>query len=172
MIAEKTEKPVSDIGFLDPGSCEFYLNDNNFLALRANGENYRRVQAARALPLTDPYKCVCVFDMDGNEIGIIEDVDGLTKKMAALVKQNLEGRYFCPELSGISSIRDKMGFFYFDVDINGFKKTFSVKDISKSIRQLENGEIILTDVDGNRFKIPDIYKIKPKSRRLLEPYLY
>ena len=32
-----------------------------------------------------------------------------------------------------------MGSFYFDVSIDGFKKTFGVKDISRNIKMLDSG---------------------------------
>lgn len=64
-----------------------------------------------------------------------------------------------------------MGNFYFDVIIGGVKKSFAVKDITKSIRQHGNA-IDVTDIDGNRYRIADFNSIEAKSRRKLEPYLY
>ena len=64
-----------------------------------------------------------------------------------------------------------MGNFYFDVMIGDFKRAFTVKDITKSIRQV-GGAVILIDLDGNRFRIDDISAISKKSLRKLEPYLY
>lgn len=65
-----------------------------------------------------------------------------------------------------------MGSFYFDVSIDGFKKTFGVKDISRNIKMLDSGAVMLTDADGNRFIIPDINALKPRTRRKIEPFLY
>lgn len=174
MVEEKTAsiEKSSDIGVLSPKDCKFRRNKNGFLALYNGSDEYKRVFLVRALPLTDPLRCISVFDAEDKEIGIIEDVNELYEESAILVKEELDSRYFCPEVTEIRSINDKMGYFYFDVAIKGFKKTFAVKDISKNIRQMDDGVIMLTDVDGNRFKIPDIRKISPKSRRLLEPYLY
>lgn len=62
--------------------------------------------------------------------------------------------------------------FYFDVSIDGFKKTFGVKDISRNIKMLDSGAVMLTDADGNRFIIPDINVLKPRTRRKIEPFLY
>ena len=35
-----------------------------------------------------------------------------------------------------------------------------------------NAHIVITDVDGSRYLIPDVWKIDTKSRRKIEPYLY
>ena len=64
-----------------------------------------------------------------------------------------------------------MGHFYFDVMIGEHKKSFTVKDLSKSVRQ-NGGHVDITDMDGNRYRIPALSEISPKSRRMIEPYLY
>ena len=65
-----------------------------------------------------------------------------------------------------------MGYFYFDVKIGEYKKVFAVKDITKSIKMLDDQCIIITDVDGNRYLIGNVWAIDAKSRRRIEPYLY
>ena len=72
-----------------------------------------------------------------------------------MIEEDIRLRYFCPVISEILSIKDKMGSFYFDVVIRGRKKNFMVRDLSKNIRQL-NATVTITDTDGNRYKIEDI----------------
>lgn len=163
---------LTNIGFLESGACEFYRNKNGFLALRYKGSDYSRVQVLRTLPLSMPDVYICVNDMDSNEIGILENLSGLLREQADMLIGELENRYYCPSISDITSIKEKMGFYYFDILIGDYKKTFSVKDISKNIKQLKSGAIMLTDIDGNRYLIPDLSKIASKSSRQLEPYLY
>lgn len=163
---------LTSIGFLEPENCAFYRNANGFLCLRYAGEEHSRVQALRSLPLTQPDTFICIQTMENKEIGILETLAALPDEMAALVREDLERRYYCPAITDITSIKEKMGFFYFDVSIGGFKKTFSVKDLGKSIKELRQGGLMLTDVDGNRYLIPDLSKITPKCARQLEPYLY
>ena len=169
---QTTEQSVVSIGYFDGGDCEFYRNKNGFLAFKYQGKDYPRVQVLRAMPLTKPDVYICVNDMENNEIGILESLDSLEKSMADLVTEELGNRYYCPKISDISAIKEKMGFYYFDVLIGDYKKTFSIKDISKNIKQLHDGGIMLTDIDGNRYLIPDISKIAHKSARQLEPFLY
>ena len=93
-------------------------------------------------------------------------------EQAVLVKRELDNRYYCPAVTEIASIKEKMGYFYFDVKIGDYKKVFAAKDISKSIKMLDDQCIIITDVDGNRYLIEDVWAIDAKSRRRIEPYLY
>lgn len=160
------------INFLDPEKCHFYINPNGFTALKTEDKDYRRVRLIRTLPLRRPFEYISVSDMDKKEIGIIRNVSDFPKDDREIIKNDLALRYYCPEITEIYSVKDKMGLFYFDVSIDGFKKTFSVKDISRNIKMLDSGAVMLTDADGNRFVIPDFSALKGSTRRRLEPFLY
>ena len=170
--AAETTAAVMDIGLLDPAVCEFYVNPNGFTALRMGEKDFKRVKLSRALPYSDPFSYICVFDTENNEIGIIKEVEALSAESAALVKKELDSRYYCPQVTQILSVREKLGYFYFDVMIGEHKKLFAVKDISRNIKQLDENRIIIFDVDGNRYYISDIWSIDRSSRRKIEPYLY
>ncbi len=157
--------------YVSPENCVFGRNKNGFLSATVNGKEYGRVILTRALPLAMPDDYICISDIDKNEIGIIEHTKDFPTEQQQLINEELGQRYYCPVITKIESIKEKMGHFYFDVMIGEFKKSFAVRDISKSIRQ--HGDAIdLIDIDGNRFRILDFEAIPSKSRRKLEPYLY
>ena len=143
-----------------------------FLALELNGEDYKRVQLSRALPFSAPSQYICVADMEGKEVAVLESLEAFDAEQLALLETELGIRYFYPIVTQVKSIKEKMGSYYVDLNIGEHKKTIAVKDISKNLKQLGGGTIVLTDVDGNRFMIPDVYKIQKKSLQSLEPYLY
>ena len=163
---------AADIGLLVPEKCRLYINPNGFTAMEYDGREIKRVKLARSLPYSEPFGYVCVFDMEDNEIGIIKSVDELEEESAGVVRSALENRYYCPEVTQIVSIKEKLGYFYFDVRIGEHKKVFAVKDVSRNIKQLDENRIIIFDVDGNRYYISDIWSIDKSSRRKIEPYLY
>lgn len=157
--------------FLDPAECEFFISPGGFLGATIRGETHKRVMLSRALPLSQPDEYVCVSDIEKKELGIIERLSDFSEEQRDMMFSELSMRYYCPAIDSIESIKEKMGQFYFDVTIGGKKKSFTVKDISKSIRM--NGEgIDITDIDANRYRIRDLGSIPAKSRRKLEPYIY
>jgi len=158
--------------FTPAADCRFYRNERGFLGLELGGEDHKRVQLSRALPFSDPERYICVADMEGKEIAVLEGLEDFDEEARALLEAELEIRYFYPIVTQVKSIKEKMGSYYLDLAIGEYKKTIAVKDISKNLKQLGNGRIILTDVDGNRFMIPDVYQIHKKSLQMLEPYLY
>ena len=110
--------------------------------------------------------------MEGKELGILRDLAELAPEQQKLAREELEARYFCPAVTAIRSIKEKMGYFYFDVSFGTVQKVFAVKDISRSIKQLDDKAVAITDVDGSRYLIEDVWAIDGKSRRKIEPYLY
>lgn len=157
--------------YVTPENCKFSLNPSGFLAAEIDGKAYKRVILTRSLPLTLPDEYICISDIEKNEVGIIEKIADFPEEQQALINSELSQRYYCPVIGKIESIKEKMGHFYFDVIIGETKKSFAVKDITKSIRQ--HGDAIdVTDIDGNRYRITDFDSIEAKSRRKLEPYLY
>ncbi len=157
--------------YVKPDNCTFNANGEYFLGMTLKGTEYKRVILTRAMPLKEPEKYICITDVDRNELGVIESVSDFPPEQQELIRKELLQRYFCPSVTEITAIKEKMGHFYFDVLIGDYERSFTIKDLSKNIRCAGNS-VTLTDVDGNRFVISDINKINRKSRRKLEPYLY
>lgn len=160
------------IKFLNPADCVFSFNANGFLLMSLEGENKGRVKLIRTYPytLTDEY--ICVHDLDDKEIGIIRDLNELDKDSCSSAKKELENRYYCPVVTSIKSVKERMGHFYFQTVIDGKEKNFTVRDITRNMRFATDDTLLIFDMDGNRYVIPEFEKTEPKSKRLLEPYLY
>jgi len=160
------------ITFLDAKKCRFSFNQNGFLVLSVDGENKGRVKLIRSYPysLTDEY--ICVHDIDDNEIGIVRDLKDLDEESKNSANKELQNRYYCPTVTAVKSIKERMGHFYFETVIDGKDKSFTVRDLTRNLRFANENTLLIFDVDGNRYIIPDHEKIEQKSRRLLEPYLY
>ncbi len=160
------------ITFLEPNKCKFSFNQNGFLVLSVDGENKGRVKLIRSYPysLTDEY--ICVHDIEDNEIGIVRDLKELDKDSLEAANKELHNRYYCPTITSVKNIKERMGHFYFETIIDGKNKSFTVRDLTRNLRFANDSTLLIFDVDGNRYIIPDHEKIEKKSRRLIEPYLY
>lgn len=160
------------IEFLNPENCVFRFNANGFLVLELNGEPRGRVKLIRAYPYSLTEQYICVHDLEDNEIGIIRDLNELDKDSAECAEKELDLRYYCPTVSAVKSIKERMGHFYFQTVVDGKEKNFTVRDITKNMRFISNNTLLIFDMDGNRYIIPEFEKIETKSKRILEPYLY
>jgi hypothetical protein len=163
---------LMDINILNTDSVEFYLTVNNFVGLKYKDKDYKRVILSRILPLNDPDEYISIIDTENAEIGIIRSISELREEQAKIIRDELSKRYYCPSVLRISSVKEKMGYVYFDVEIKGRSKNFAVKDVSRNIRQLDDKRIMIFDIDGNRYIIEDINQLDAKSARRIEPYLF
>lgn len=166
----KTDK--LSIEFLNPENCVFSFNDNGFLLMTLDGENMGRVKLIRTYPYTLKDEYICVHNLDDKEIGIIRDLNAIDQNSCENAKKELENRYYCPTVTSIKSVKERMGHFYFETVVDGKEKNFTVRDITRNMRFATGDTLLIFDMDGNRYVIPEFEKTEPKSKRLLEPYLY
>ena len=89
----------------------------------------------------------------------------------ALLLEELDRRYFTPEIKKINSVKDKFGYLYWDVVTTAGNVTFVLNNPFSNIRILEDGRIIINDVDGNVFTILEPDKFDPASFKKIEIYL-
>jgi hypothetical protein len=137
-----------------------------------DGESKGRVKLIKAYPYSLDDEYICIHDLDDNEIGIIRDLKKLDNASYENAVKELKNRYYCPTVSAVKSIKERMGHFYFETVIDGKNKSFTVRDITRNIRFSGENTLLIFDVDGNRYIVPEYEKIEQKSKRLLEPYLY
>ncbi|MCL2811251.1 MAG: DUF1854 domain-containing protein [Clostridia bacterium] len=170
-----------DIGFIDVKQAEFFQTAGGFIGLRYGGKEYPRVSFRRALPVGQPSAYISVADGENKEIGILRDVAALADDQLKIVTAELDRRYYCPLVLEIKSVKDKLGYVYLELRIQGagsegqgkiYDRNCAIKDVNKNIRMLDDNRLILFDVDGNRYMVPSLSGLEKKSLKRLEPYLF
>lgn len=161
---------LTDIGILTENDVTFYASDA-FLGAKIRGTDYPRVTLARALPFTLPEHYISVLDPDNKELGIVRALNDFPDEQKMLMREALRLRYFSPVIREIRSVKEKMGYLYMDVRIDGGERVFAVRDYSRNIRSIDAYRLIITDVEGNRYNIENFENMDTKSKRKLEPYL-
>ncbi len=149
------------------------------LTLTVDGktEEFERVVAVRCFPVTNPTEFVSIREPDskkkgrGKEIGMIRRMADMPAEAQQLLTEELDRRYFTPEILKITSMKEKFGYSYWDVDTTAGKVTFVLNNPFHNIRVLEDESVFINDIDGNCFKIPDITKLDAQSVRKIEIYL-
>lgn len=132
---------------------------------------YERVRLRRSFPfaLTDEY--ISVLDEEQNEIGLIKELSVFPNEDIEIVRSELERVYYCPEILKINSVKERLGFAYFDVVCSTGRREIPLKDVHRSMIRVGDDKIIIIDADGNRYTINSVGKLDAKSMKKLEMYI-
>ena len=172
-----TKHNQMDLGIMDLREAQFYTAEGGFAGLRYKGEDYKHIVLRRIMPIDQPLHYISVADHDNKEIGIIKSVAELETDQREIVERELDNRYYSPQVLEIASVKDKLGYVYMEMRLKNkqgkeYNKSCAVKDVSRNIRMLSSSSVIIFDVDGNRYVVPDLSALNKQSLRKLDSYLF
>lgn len=167
---------------ITPKNARFYRSKGNLISLELaiegkEPEIFERVVILRSFPVTNPDEFLSVREPDtkkkgrGKEIGMIRRMSDFDEATSMLFLEELDRRYFSPQLLKITSCKEKFGYSYWDAETTAGHVTFILNNPFYNIRVLEDGRIFINDIDGNSFEIPDPKQLDPASFRKIEIYL-
>ena len=167
---------------LTPENAEFTRSNGGLVSLKltnadGSSEFFERVLPIRSFPITDPDEFISIREPDskdkgkGDEIGMIRRLSDFDRASQALLGEELQRRYFTPQISRIFSVKDKFGYSYWEVQTSAGKVSFVMNNPSSNIRTLEDGRVFIHDIDGNCFEITEPEKLDKASYRHIEIYM-
>lgn len=174
---EKMEQETEEmlrLRYITRENAEFARTEGGFVSLKIEGEEYPRIQVVRSFPFTEPDAYISIRQPDekAKEIGMIrdlnQDVDDETAKM---LREQMDVRYFTPKIERIYNIKDEYGFAYFDVLTDHGRCKFAIHMGRGSVVNLSDTRLMITDLDKNRFEIPDIGKLTAVELKKLDLFL-
>ena len=170
---EKETEEMLKMRFLNKDNAEFKATGGGFVSLKIGDEEYNRIQVVRMFPFTDPthYISIRTSDENSKEIGIIRDMKDVSKETAKMLNEQMNLRYFTPIITKIINIKDEYGYAYFDVVTDRGACRFTINIGGSAVVHLSDTRILISDIDENRFEIPDVLKLSIGERKKLDLFL-
>lgn len=168
---EKVVDTMFNIEFLNNENSVFSRTEGGFIALKKGDDYYERIDCCCAFPHTAPDEFVSVRDKDGKEIGIIKNVSELNETNQALVKEQISRRYFTPVIKKVLSVKEEYGYTYWDTVTDKGCCRFTVAMGGGSTSRITENRVFISDIDGNKFEIPDITKLSAKELKMIDIFL-
>ena len=172
---EITSTELRDVvgnSILTPENGHFTPNGDLPSLIKTNTDGskteYKKIYLVRNFPFEYEYEYITVLDENMKEAGIIRSCDEFPAEQSELLKKDLDRRYYMPKIKTIVKMKEKMGFSNWTVETDFGTITFSVKDTYKNMVKLPKGRCIITDVDGNRYEIPNLNELDKKSYKKIE----
>lgn len=155
--------------WLTPENATFYLK-NDFLHIKTEGYE-GRVHLCREFPFELEWEFISVMDERQSEVGIIRSVSLFAGAGDDMLRTELSRRYYAPVVDKILGVKERYGFSYWRVHTAEGNVSFTLHDTYRSIIRAGGGRVVLLDVNGNRFEIPDVEALDRKSYKKIELYL-
>lgn len=179
---------LAEIIYLNSENSRFYRTANGFPAMEAVlpkrtddleavsdktpiKQDFGRVFFHRCFPFETPDEYISVLDKDGREYAMIRDINELPEESREIIRAELDRKYLCPIINKITSLKEKLGYSYWNVETDRGAMSFSMHDTYRNIARVGNGMLIINDVDGNRYRINDVAALDRKSFKKIELYL-
>ena len=151
----------------------FKRTKGGFVSLEYAQKKYERVLVYRTFPMSEPENYISIREADekAREIGMIEHLSELDEDTQDMLREQLKLRYFKPQIIKINDVKDEYGFAYFNVQTDFGPCRFTIQMGGDSVVSLTDTRIIITDLDGNKFEIPDLDKLSTSERKKLDLFI-
>lgn len=136
-----------------------------------DGTSVHQARLVEAMPVTRRRRFVVLYDRDGEELGIIENIKHLDPESAEVVRATLDRSYFLSRIQSVQRIRDRYGVATWHVITDRGPRVFELRSRSESVWWLGASRILIKDADGNRYEIRDLSKLDARSRILAELHI-
>ena len=173
---EKMKEESADLlelRFLTRENAVFERTAGGFVKLTYKEKTYDRVSVYRTFPVTLPEEYISIREADeeAREIGVVEKRSALEEEQAEMLREQLRLRYFTPEITKVYDIKTEYGYGYFHVMTTYGECRFTIHTGGSSVVSLTDTRIVINDLDGNRFEIPDITRLTTSERKKLDLFI-
>ena len=179
---------LAEIRYLTAENSRFYRTKNGFPALEAVlpkfgddleadtdktpvKQDLGRVFFHRCFPFETPDEYISVLNKDGREYAMIRNLSEMPAEAQEIIRAELDRKYLCPTVTRIKSLKEKLGYSFWEVETDKGDMNFSMHDTYRNIARVGDGMLIISDVDGNRYRIDDVAALDRKSFKKIELYL-
>ena len=145
------------------------------VTLEGEEKHYPRVVLRSCFPVSDTTAYLSVRDANADgqpEIGIVEDWTELNAEDSEAVEAELSLYYLVPKITRIRSVKEQLGFLYWDVETDKGPQEFVMRNnITRKTREVSPGHWLLIDVNDPRHEIEDFKMLDSHSQKLLARFL-
>lgn len=154
---------------IDPASLNIFFHPHDRLRVTIGEDrSYPSVKPVWASPIKFPGQYLALLDSKEQEIITVKDPATLPPASLEAVKAELKRRYLTSTVLSIDKAKVEFGATYWHVTTERGEKDFVTQSLQENAQWMGDRHLLLIDVDGNRFEIPNIDDLDLRSREILE----
>ena len=135
-----------------------------------DGVVHEGVAAVRAFPVQAPEDGIALVNHDGKEVAWIDRIEDLPVAVGALVREELSGREFMPEISRIVAVTSFTTPCTWTVNTDRGDTEFVLRG-EEDIRRLTADTLLISDIHGIHFLVRDVRELDKHSKKILDRFL-
>jgi hypothetical protein len=151
----------------------FTLSRDSFGKLNlidANGVLHEGVSPVRAFPIQAPEEGLSLVNTDGKEVAWVERISDLSPEMADVVREELAGREFMPEIRRIVEVASYACPSTWTVETDRGDTSFVLRG-EEDLRRIGSTSLLVSDSHGIHFLIRDQFALDKHSKKILDRFL-
>ncbi len=170
---KKESEELLEMRFLTKENAVFSRTEGGFISLKYGEKEYSRVGVYLTFPLTMPEEYISIREADekAKEIGLIEKLAQLDKDQQEMIREQIKLRYFMPTITKVLDVKDEYGYAYWNVVTTFGTCRFTTRMSGDAVIFLGDSRLLVTDIDGNRYEIPDFYQLSVLERKKLDLFI-
>jgi len=136
-----------------------------------SGETYKNLEPRRLFPVTGGADFISFLDENGDEKFILRDIANLPTDQREILEKCLFEYYRVPKITSILKRNDNDQLWTWTVDTDRGVFTFEMTNTVQGFKQFYDGRILIIDSKDNRYEIPSIDSLDPKSQKIMQSIL-
>lgn len=170
---KQESEDLLELRYITGENAVFERTQGGFVKLTYQGKTYDTIAVYRTFPVTMPEEYISIREATekAREIGMIEKLSSLEAEQADMLREQLNLRYFTPEITKVYDIKTEYGYGYFHVMTTYGECRFTIHTGGSSVVSLSDTRVVINDLDGNRFEIPDLMKLTVSERKKLDLFI-
>lgn len=132
-----------------------------------DGREFPGVEPVRCFPLSDPEKTIALLDAEGHEIVTLPTLDSLNLEAKEILGAELKAREFVPVIRRVLHTTNPNPPCRWSVETDRGETSFQLES-EDDIRKLGPHRVMIADVNGIRYSIPDTRQLDAATRRIVE----
>ena len=136
----------------------------------AEGIVHEGVAAVRAFPVQAPEGGIALVSGDGKEVAWIDRIDDLPADIGDLVREELAGREFMPEIRRIVDVSGFATPCTWTVETDRGDTEFVLRG-EEDIRRLTVDTLLISDIHGIHYLIRDVRELDKHGKKILDRFL-
>ncbi len=128
------------------------------------------VRPVRCFPLSRPAAYISLRDDDEREVALVVDLDDLDPDSRSVLAEELADAGFVLHIARIHSVNEELEIRTWKVDTREGPRTFQTAR-DEWPRQLPGGGLLLRDVAGDLYLVPQASELDARSRRAIWAFI-